>query len=376
MDDKKILILGGYGNTGRPLAQLLLQETDAELILAGRNVAKLEAVTSELNAQFTGHRVRGCQVDAADPKSLRRAFSGVDLVVVASSTAEYVQQVATAALQAGIDYLDVQFSTHKTAVLASMAAEIEEAGLCFITDAGFHPGLPAALVRCLAPYFDNLESAMVGSVIKIDWASLELSPSTLEEFVSEFMDFQTLVFRDGRWQKAGLMAMMKPIYMEFGPPFGRRYCIPMFLEEMRTIPQLYPNIKETGFFVGGFNWVVDWFISPIIMVALKIWPSRAKGPMGRLMFWGLKSFSKPPYGTLLKLEAQGQKGGQHQEMNLTISHEDGYQLTAIPVVACLLQYLDGSIHKSGLWLQANIVEPDRLLSDMQHMGIKVDRSSA
>jgi saccharopine dehydrogenase (NAD+, L-lysine-forming) len=376
MDDKKILILGGYGNTGRPLAQLLLQETSVELLLAGRNLAKLEALTSELNAQFTGRRVRGCQVDAADPKSLRRAFSGVDLVVVASSTAEYVQQVATAALQAGIDYLDVQFSTHKTAVLASMAAEIEEAGLCFITDAGFHPGLPAALVRCLAPYFDNLESAMVGSVIKIDWASLELSPSTMEEFVSEFMDFQTLVFRDGRWQKAGLMAMMKPIYMEFGPPFGRQYCIPMFLEEMWTIPQLYPNIKETGFFVGGFNWVVDWFISPIIMVALKIWPSRAKGPMGRLMFWGLKSFSKPPYGTLLKLEAQGQKGGQHQEMNLTISHEDGYQLTAIPVVACLLQYLDGSIHKSGLWLQANIVEPDRLLRDMQHMGIKVDRSSA
>jgi saccharopine dehydrogenase (NAD+, L-lysine-forming) len=91
------------------------------------------------------------------------------------------------------------------------------------------------------------------------------------------------------------------------------------------------------------------------------------------MFWGLKSFSKPPYGTLLKLETLGQKAGQHLEMDLTISHEDGYQLTAIPAAACLLQYLDGSIRKPGLWLQGHVVEPERLLSDMQRMGIKVEQ---
>ena len=45
--------------------------------------------------------------------------------------------------------------------------------------------------------------------------------------------------------------------------------------------------------------------------------------------------------------------------------------TAIPVVACLLQYLDGSIRKPGLWLQANIVEPNRFMEDMKRMGIDV-----
>ncbi len=371
MKNRKLLILGGYGNTGRPLGRLLLGETAVDLVLAGRNLAKAEATAADLNAQFGGQRVTGIFVDAAEPSSLRQAFAGVDMVVVASSTVEYAGNVATAALEAQIDYLDVQYSTEKLVVLQAMSDEIEEAGCCFITDGGFHPGLPAALIRSVAPRFDRLESANVGSVIKIDWAALDLAPSTMEEFVGEFLDFQMLLFDDGRWQKVGVWAMMKPNYMEFGPKFGRQYCIPMFLEEMRAIPELYPEIKETGFFVGGFNWFVDWLLTPLIMVALKLWPERARRPMGRLMYWGLKSFSRPPYGTLLKLEARGVKDGRDKAVDLIISHEDGYMFTAIPAAACLLQYLDGSIRKPGLWLQANAVEPARLMADMERMGVEI-----
>lgn len=370
MGNGKILILGGYGHTGRLLADLLLAETEVDLVLAGRNKDKADALATELNAWFGRKRVCSTYADAADPVSLAQALAGVSMVVVASSTADYTANVATAALEAGIDYLDVQYSTRKLALLQSMAREISEAGCCFITDGGFHPGLPAALIRHLSPRFDSLESARVGSVIKIDWAGLDLSPSTMEEFVGEFMDFQALLFRDGRWQRVSAWSMIKPTTMEFGPTFGRQYCIPMFLEEMRAIPDLYPEIRETGFFVGGFNWFVDWLLSPLIMIALKLWPQRAQRPMGRLMYWGLKTFSKPPYGTLLKAEVRGSKHGREEAADLILYHEDGYLFTAIPVVACLLQYLDGSIRRPGLWLQAHAVDPDRLMTDMEGMGIR------
>jgi len=375
MENTKLLILGGYGSTGRPLAELLLQETSAELILAGRNEQKAQALAAEFNEKFEGQRVIGERVDAADPKSIRQAFAGIDMVVVASSTANYTEQVAKAALDAGVDYFDVLFAAHKFETLQAMAPKIEEAGLCFITDGGFHPGLPAAVIRYIAPRFDRLDSARVGSVIKIDWNTLDLSPSTMKEFVSEFMDFQTLVFEDGRWRKTGALSMMIPKYIDYtcdiGPDFGRQYAIPMFLEEMRSIPDLYPEIKETAFLVGGFNWFVDWFVSPIIMVALKLWPQRALPSMGRLMFWGLTKFSKPPYGTLLKAEARGQIDAKPGAIDMFLYHEDGYAFTAIPAAACLLQILDQTSRRPGLWLQALIVDPDRLMVDMERMGIQI-----
>ncbi len=371
MNNTKLLILGGYGNTGRLIARLLLQEADAELILAGRSLEKAEDLARLLNDDFEGNRVVGMYADASDTVSLKQAFHGMDLVVVASSTAKYVKHVAVTALEMGIDYMDIQYSTEKTSFLKSMTPEIVRSGRCFITDGGFHPGLPAALVHYVAQHYDKLEKANVGSVIKVDWGKLSLTETTSYEFMSEISDFESLVFKKGKWQKARFQGMLDTITMDFGHGFGRQYAVPMFLEEMRSIPEAYPSLSETGFYVGGFNWFVDWLVFPLAAILLKLFPRKAAKPTARLMNWGLKTFSKPPYGTVLKVESAGIKDGKPRTKDVTIHHEDGYMFTAIPVVACLLQYLDGSILKPGLWTQANIMEPNRMMKDMERMGVDI-----
>ncbi len=370
-----IVILGGYGNTGREVARLLLEHSDARLVLAGRDADKAARAAALWNGRFPGARVRGERADAADAASLAALFAGADLVVAASSSSAWVKTVAQAALQAGIDYMDPQFSRRKLAALEEMRAQIEAAGRCFITDAGFHPGLPAALVRYAARRFDQLESAGVGSVIQIDWSGLSFSPATLDELVEELLDYQTLHFKNGRWVKMNWLQAFLPVYRTFGHGFGRRYTVPMFLDELRPLPAMIPGLRETGFFVGGFNGVVDWLILPLGMVWLKIFPRRGAQPVARWMLWGLKRFTRPPYGTLLQLEAEGVKSGERRHLTVGVYHPDGYVLTAAPMVACLLQVLDGSAQRPGLHFQALLADPDRLLEDLQRMGVEVSAES-
>jgi len=367
MNNQSILILGGYGNTGKYLAPLLLSQTDVRLVLAGRNKEKAQQFAAQLNDQFKGDRVSGVFADASNITSLNQVFKDVDFVLVASSTVKYVQEVATAALESGVDYLDIQYSQKKVPILKSLEKEIEKAGLCFITEAGFHPGLPAAMVRFVAPNFSCLKKAIVSSVIRPEKV-LPLSDS-LYELVEEFKDYQSLFYKDGNWLKAKMRDMRK---IDFGGQFGQQYCFPMFLEEMRPLPELFPSIKETGFYIAGFNWFVDWFVTPLIVLALKIFPQKGIRPMGKLMHWGIKTFSSPPYGVVLKIEAEGEKDGEKKKMIVSAFHEDGYQFTAIPVVACLLQYLDGSIRKPGLWMMGHIVDPLRLIEDMKRMGVQIN----
>jgi len=373
---KTIVILGGYGNTGREVARLLLEHTDVRIVLAGRNGERAAQAADEWNKRFPGERARGLAADASSPESLRRSFAGADLVVVASSTSPHVASVATAALEAGLDYMDPHYSTGKHAVLRDLAPRIEATGRCFITDAGFHPGLPAALVRFAARRLDPLRSARVASVIQIDWAALELSPATLDELVAEFREYKAIHYVDGHWKSMNWLEMMLPVWFRFDHGFGRRYAMPMFLEELRPLPDLIPGLQATGFYVGGFNWFVDWVIMPIGMGLLWLAPQRSTHWVSRMMLWGLERFGRPPYGTLLKLEAKGLRNGAESEMTATVYHADGYVLTAAPMVACLLQVLDGTARRPGLHFQALLAEPERMLSDMKRMGVEVTISEA
>lgn len=368
--NKKLLVLGGYGCTGKHICHYVLQETNVDVIVAGRDLSKGEALATELNVQFGKGRVTAATADAASTDSLDAAFAGVDMVVVASSTVQYTENIARACIKAGTHYFDINISNWKTAVLRKLAPEIEKAGLCFVTDGGFHPGVPAALVRYAARLFDELEHANVASVIQVDWDKYNVTDATTDEMMTEFLNIKSRYYRNGKWHNPKMWGMFDTKKFEFGKPFGKQTAIPMNLDEMECLPESIPSLLETGFFIGGFNWFTDWIVFPLAMAGMAI-SKHFTRPMGRMLYWSMCKFSRPPYGTILQLKAHGTKNGHHYALVLQLEHKDGYVFTAIPVVACLLQLLDGSIQKPGLHLQALMVEPERFLADMERMGIEM-----
>ncbi|MDW7681378.1 MAG: hypothetical protein SCK70_12490, partial [bacterium] len=308
-------------------------------------------------------------VDAADSNQLKTAMEKADVVIVASGTIDQVETVARSALDCRIDYLDTQLSTKiKIKKLTHLKPEIERAGCCFITDGGFHPGLPAALVRYVAGYFDQLHRADLGSLIKLDWNQYSFSESTINEMIDEFRLYQPIAFQNGEWKSIGWNNYQK---FNFGEPFGEKICAPMLMQEMLSLPATIPSLRETGFYVAGFNWFTDYLVMPMVMVGSKIFPEKSPTMLGKLFVWSLRKFSLPPFRTILKLDAVGIRHGATARLELTVSHDDGYFLTAAAVVSCLKQFLNGKIRQSGLWFQGEIVHPETTIGDLQRMGISV-----
>jgi saccharopine dehydrogenase (NAD+, L-lysine-forming) len=363
---KTIMLLGGYGRIGAHLARWLLQQTDASVVVAGRHPEKADDLAARLNREVPGQRVAAVAADAASADSLRQAFRNVNLVLDCTSTARHTGQIARAALAAGVDCLEYHFSSKVLPALRPLAADLEKSGRSFIAQGGFHPGLLAPLVRFAAPRFSRYHQAAVGLIM--NFTSVSWSESATE-FAEEVGACRSTLWRAGKWRQVGWRSRRA---FDFGPGFGVRTCMPLEFEELRALPERY-GLDELGAYVAGFNAFVDGLVIPMSLLLGKVRRGLGAGWLGRCWVWGMNTFARPPYGVVMSLEAEGeQEDGTPLSVRVVLRHQDVFEFTAIPVVACVRQYLDGTIARPGVWLMGEVVEPDRLFADMEQMGVGIE----
>ena len=364
---KKILLAGGYGNAGYQVAHYLLNENPAiSLTIAGRDYQKALNACERLSDIKTSARLKALQLDLSDGEALRRILVDYDLLLVASSTIQYTDIVIQACLESNTDYYDIQISsTFKQNALNQYRDQIKNNGRCFITDGGFHPGILSTLIRHAGIKFDMLTDAHVYVGLRVDWHNLLIGRGTRQEFVEEMKDYSTRVMLGGKWKKA---SFWKTYSFDFGKDIGKCACVPMYFDELEPLKEYIPELENAAVYITGFNVVTDFIVLPVVWAGMKVLPVSCYDILSRFFWWSLK-YCKPPYLVKIVLKAKGILKDKKSEYTMTLREEDSYKMTAIPVVATLLQYLDEDIIKPGVHFQANLVQTDRFFRDMERMGI-------
>lgn len=363
-DGTSTILMLGYGAAGLPTARLLLRETDVQLILAGRSLDRVQKAVATLQAEFAAERIEGRRLDASDAASLDAAFDDCDMVLVTIPITGIGGSIARAAVKAGIDYIDINVDQAKARELGDISRFVEKAGRCFITDAGIFPGTPAVLASLAARRLETLTDTAVFAYIR-DAYSVD---SARDGVV--WLGTPPHIFRDGSWRRASfLLDTRKSDFWAFGV----RTCFPVHLHELQSMPAERFRSERAGAYMASVHPAID--LAGLLCSILRLDRSERGIRLGaRMIAWGTRRFAKPPLTTIVKLEATGRKEARPHRLVVTLEHEDAYVATAIPVVAALLQMLDGSARKPGVHVMGHVVDPERHLEDMERMGMKVSLS--
>lgn len=217
-----VAVFGAAGHTGRFVVAELLRRGIVPIAIA-RDAAALAA------ANFPGRQVLLRKASVDDVESLDKALDGARAVInCAGPFLETADAVATAAVRAGIHYLDVtaeQSSARATLDTFDIAAR--QAGIAVVPAMGFYGGFADLLVTAALGDWDHADS--IDILIGLDsW-----HPTRGTRRTGKANTAPRMVVADGRLAPMPLPPAEKD--WEFGDPLGRHAVVELPFSEIILI---------------------------------------------------------------------------------------------------------------------------------------------
>ncbi|HWT92143.1 MAG TPA: saccharopine dehydrogenase NADP-binding domain-containing protein, partial [Solirubrobacteraceae bacterium] len=221
-----IAVYGATGYTGKLVAREL-RRRGLSAVLSGRNRSKLKAVVADVGAAW---EIRPAAVD--DPRALRAAFAGADVVInCAGPFTFYGAPVIEAALDAGAHYVDTTGEQpYMQKVFQHLDGRAKNAGKAVVPAVGFDY-LPGDLICALtAAGHEPLRELVVGYALTGFGATRGTMHSALE-----MMKGGDEEYAGGRWRTAGRAPLRESF--DFGGATGRQPVARYPGGEVVTVPR-------------------------------------------------------------------------------------------------------------------------------------------
>lgn len=244
----RVLILGGYGNFGKRIAERLGQShAGIELLIAGRNLDRAARLCAQLQpGALPGSRLRGVRLDMGAPTFADElAALAPDIVIHTSGPFQgQDQRVPMACIQAGAHCIDLADDRRYVCAIRQLDEPAKARGVLLISGASSVPGLSSTVIDHFCGEFARLET--------IDFAiapgnRAEVGEATLEAILS-YTGRPFRVLQQGRWVERH--GWMNPRRLDFGGPVGRRWLANIDIPDLELFPERYPGVQSVRFQAG------------------------------------------------------------------------------------------------------------------------------
>lgn len=149
---KRVLLVGGYGNFGKFIAQRLACEPTIRLIIAGRDAQNVRQLAQELDAEWAK-----LDIAAALDESLHEIKPDI-LIHTSGPFQEQSYEVAEACIRNQVHYVDLADGRDFVTNIDRLDAKAKDARVLIVSGASTVPGLTAAIVARYAGEFAALET--------------------------------------------------------------------------------------------------------------------------------------------------------------------------------------------------------------------------
>ncbi len=242
----RVLILGGYGNFGKRIAENLSQHLDLTIFIAGRNRSKAEYVCRQLAAKTNHTKLVPYTLDILSP-CFQTHLTKINPDLVIHTSGPFQQQdyrVPQACIDIQSHYIDLADDRQFVTQIDQLNDKAISNNCAIISGASSVPGLSTCVVNELSSQYQSLESLDIAIA---PGNKAERGIATLKGILS-YTGHPYKTWSDRKWQT--IYGWMDNRRVDFGQCIGMRNIANVEVPDLDIFPALYPEIHQVTFQAG------------------------------------------------------------------------------------------------------------------------------
>lgn len=222
----KILMLGAGGVASIVVHELRRDRRITRILCGTKNLSRARQFIKPAGA------VRLCALDASNAGAVSRQARGFDLIINASLP-DFNETLLRAALQTNTNYQDLATANAGVPAQLKFHSAFQRAGLVGLFNTGVSPGIVNVIAREAADRLDAVESIKIRTIE--DQQASEIVSAWSKEHALDTLSSVPLSYRRGAFRSVEIFGDIEEF--EFPAPFGRRYVVNAYGDEVVTLPR-------------------------------------------------------------------------------------------------------------------------------------------